>query len=135
MQATTLQRALALVFLVLGGWCVVMPRMVETLAIRPEFQVLNATSAIFIACFGAQAVLCGTIVWFARFTPRTFLAFGLVGSVPFFVFNAWYYFVEPVFTRWMLLDFVGNVVILACGLWGWKMARVEAARSVGTPAR
>ena len=139
MTATALQRTLALVFLVLGGWCVVAPRMVEALSIRPEHQVLNATSAVFIACFGAQAMLCGTLAWFARFTPTTFLAFGLVGSVPFFAFNAYFYFVEPIFTRWMLLDFVGNVVILACGVWGYRLARAdltrEAAGAAPRPAR
>jgi|SRR4249919_1223793 len=125
MRAHTLQRILALVFLVLGAWCLLQPRMVESLAIRPEHQVLNATSAVFIACFGAQAMLCGVLIWFARFTPKTYLAFGLLGSIPFFAFNVYFYFVVPIFTRWMLLDFVGNVVILACGLWGYRLARRE----------
>ena len=134
MTSRTLQRAFALIFLLLGGWCVLMPRMVETLGVRPEHQVLNATSAVFIGCFGAQAVLCGTIIWFARFTPRTFLAFGLVGSIPFFALNAEYDFVEPIFTRWMLLDFVGNIGILVCGIWGWKLASAEAARPSAAPS-
>jgi hypothetical protein len=125
MRSTTLQRILALVFIVLGAWCVFLPRTVETLTIRPEHQVLTAASSVFIACFGAQAVLCGALIWFARFTPKTFLAFGLIGSIPFFAFNVYFYFIEPIFTRWMLLDFVGNVVILACGLVGYRLARRE----------
>src|SRR6478736_6509859 len=125
MRVQTLQRILAMVFLVLGAWCLLQPRVVETLAIRPEHQVLNATSAVFVACFGAQAVLCGALIWFARFTPKTFLAFGLLGSIPFFVFNVYFYFVVPIFTRWMLLDFVGNVVILGCGVWGYRLAKRE----------
>ena len=89
MTATRLQRTLALVFLVLGGWCVVAPRMVEALTIRPEYQVLNATSAVFIACFGAQAMLCGTLAWFARFTPTkgcSVLGMGDTESADFEVF-------------------------------------------------
>jgi hypothetical protein len=125
MRVQTLQRILAMVFLVLGAWCLLQPRMVESLAIRPEHQVLNATSAVFIACFGAQAVLCGALIWFAKFTPKTFLAFGLLGSIPFFAFNVYFYFVVPIFTRWMLLDFVGNVVILGCGVWGYRLAKRE----------
>ena len=125
MRARTLQRILALIFLVLGAWCVFLPRMVESLAIRPEHQVLNATSAVFVACFGAQAMLCGVIIWFSKFTPKTFLAFGLLGSIPFFAFNLWFYFFEPIFTRWMLLDVVGNIAILACGLIGHRLAKRE----------
>jgi hypothetical protein len=125
MRSTTLQRILACVFLVLGTWCMLLPGMVERLTIRPEHQVLTATSAVFIACFGAQAVLCGAIIWFAKFTPKTFLAFGLLGSIPFFAFNWYYYFVQPIFTQWMLLDFAGNAVILACGLIGYRISHRE----------
>ncbi len=125
MRSQTLQRFLASVFLVLGTWCMLLPRMVEQLTIRPEHQVLTATSAVFIACFGAQAVLCGAIIWFAKFTPKTFLAFGLLGSIPFFAFNWYFYFVQPIFTKWMLLDFAGNVAILACGLIGYRISHRE----------
>ena len=125
MRAQTLQRILALIFLVLGAWCLLLPRMVETLTIRPEHQVLTAASSVFIACFGAQAVLCGAIIWFSKFTPKTFLAFGLLGSIPFFAFNWYFYFVQPIFTKWMLLDFAGNVLILACGLIGYRISHRE----------
>ena len=125
MRSATLQKILASVFLVLGTWCLLLPRMVEQLTIRPEHQVLTAASSVFIACFGAQAVLCGALIWFAKFTPKTFLAFGLLGSIPFFAFNWYYYFVQPIFTQWMLLDFVGNVVILVCGLVGYRISHRE----------
>ena len=125
MRSASLQRFLASIFLVLGAWCMFLPRMVEQLTIRPEHQVLTATSSVFIACFGAQAVLCGAVIWFAKFTPKTFLAFGLLGSIPFFAFNYYFYFVEPIFTKWMLLDFAGNVLILACGLIGYRISHRE----------
>jgi hypothetical protein len=125
MRSTTLQRLLASIFLVLGTWCMLLPRMVEQITIRPEYQVLTPTSSVFIACFGAQAVLCGAVIWFAKFTPKTFLAFGLLGSIPFFVFNWYFYFIQPIFTKWMLLDFAGNVAILVCGLVGYRISHRE----------
>jgi hypothetical protein len=131
MTPRILQRLLGFVFISLGAWCALFPRTVEELTIRPEHQVLTATTAVFISCFGAQAVLCGFVILLSRFTSRTFLWFGLVGSVPFFAFNAYFYFVEPIFTHWMLLDFVGNLVILACGLLGYRMARERERVDMG----
>jgi hypothetical protein len=122
-----MQKALALVFLGLGGWCLLFPAAVEQITLRPEFVVGNATSALFVGCFGAQAVLCGTLIWFARFTPRTWLVFGLVASVPFFAFNAWFYFIARMFNEWMLLDFAGNVAILGLSLYGRRLALRDAA--------
>jgi hypothetical protein len=127
MKAEQVQKALALVFLVLGSWCLLFPTMVEHLTFRPGYVVGNATSAVMMGCFGAQAVLCGTLIWFSRFTPRTWLVFGLVGSVPFFGFNAYFYFVERMFSEWMLLDFAGNVAILALSLYGRRLAMRETA--------
>jgi hypothetical protein len=130
MSALHAQRALALIFILLGGWCLLMPGQVEALVLRPEFIVGNATSALFVGCFGAQAVLAGIVIFTCRFTPTTFLVFGLAGSLPFFGFNYYFYFVEAMFTRWMLLDFVGNVGILAWCLAGYRLARNEAASAV-----
>ncbi len=66
----------------------------------------------------------------ASFTPLNFLVFGLVGSVPFFVFNVWFRLVEPVL-KWMLLDLAGNVSILLIGIWGWRRSRREQAQAAG----
>ncbi len=125
MTAKHVQYFLAFIFLSLGGWCLLTPGMVEQLGFRPEYQVLNATSSILIGCFGAQAVLVGTIIATAEFKARTFLVFGLVGSVPFFVFNYYFYFVAQMFTDWMLLDFAGNIGILACGIIGYWLKKAE----------
>lgn len=121
--AKRIQFALAAIFIGLGGWCLVAPQSVERLALRPEFQHMSATSALFIACFGAQAVLCGLVIALSEFKPRTFLVFGLLGSVPFFAFNWYFVFVAKMFTPWMLLDFAGNLGILACGLAGYWLSR------------
>lgn len=127
MKAIHVQKALALIFLLLGGWCLSFPAIVEALVMRPQYYVGNATSALFVACFGAQAMLCGTVIYTARFLPRTFLVFGLIASVPFFGFNYYFYFIKGMFTDWMLLDFAGNVGILAFSLFGYRLSRRESA--------
>ena len=127
MRAIHVQRLLALIFVGLGGWCLLFPTVVESIVMRPAYYVGNATSALFVACFGAQAILAGILIYTTRFLPSTFLIFGLVASVPFFGFNYYFYFVRGMFTDWMLLDFAGNVGILACGLWGYRLSAREAA--------
>jgi len=99
--------------------------MVVRIAFRPELATVTEQARFLMGCFGAQAVLCGTILATARFTPMTFLVFGLVGSVPFFVFNVWFWLIEPVLNSWMLLDLAGNVGILVTGIWGWRLALRE----------
>jgi hypothetical protein len=123
--ARTLKTVLALVFLGLGGWCVLAPGMVETLALREEYRHLSPTSALLLQCFGAQAVLVGSLALLSRFTAITFLVFGLLASVPFFVFNVWFVWVSEMFTAWMLLDFAGNASFFLIGIIGWRLMRGE----------
>lgn len=112
------QFLLGLVFLLLGGWCLVAPHSVEYLSLKPEFHVLNEVSALLIGCFGAQAVLVSILIFWSEFKARTYIVFGLAGSIPFFVFNYYFVFVNPLFSNLMLLDFFGNVSILLICLWG-----------------
>lgn len=123
--ARNIQTLLSLVFIGLGGWCLFWPAVVEQLVFKPEFQHRSATSALLMGCFGAQAVLAGTVIALSEFRPRTFLMFGLGGSLPFFVFNWYFYFIAQMFTDWMLFDFVGNLMILACGVGGFYVKRRE----------
>jgi hypothetical protein len=134
LKSIHVQKALALIFLVLGGWCLFFPAAVEALVIRPQYYVGNATSALFVACFGAQAMLCGTVIYTSRFLPRTFLVFGLLASVPFFGFNYYFYFIKGMFTDWMLLDFAGNLAILAFSLLGYRLCVREASAAHPVPA-
>ena len=103
------------------------PSTVESFAMRPEYYVGNSTSKLFVACFGAQAILVGVVIYASHFSARTFLIFGLAASIPFFVFNYYFYFVREMFTNWMLLDFAGNTGILACGIWGYRLCLREAS--------
>jgi hypothetical protein len=129
MKAIHVQRFLALIFMSLGGWCLIMPMTVEAIVMRPEFYLGNQTSTLFLACFGAQAVLVGIVVYSSRFLPSTFLVFGLMASLPFFVFNYYFYFVRGIFTDWMLLDFVGNVGIFSCAILGYRLSLKEITTS------
>ncbi|MBL8643550.1 MAG: hypothetical protein JNK21_06435 [Rhodospirillaceae bacterium] len=119
-----LQRLIAVPFLVLGAWCLLLPGMVETLTLRPEHQMNTTASRLFIGCFGAQAVLSGLFAFFSRFTRTTFLVYG-VALLPFFWFNYYFVFAEPVFNGWLALDFGANVVMLALCVQGWRVTPPE----------
>ena len=116
------QRGLATPFLGLGGWCLLAPGTVERLSLQPAFVVDTVASHVLVGAFGAQAMLCGLLILIGRFSRQDFLVFGQVASLPFMVFNAYYVWVEPVFTAWMLLDFVGNAAILSLCMVGAAIA-------------
>ncbi|MCB2112618.1 MAG: hypothetical protein KDD85_03620 [Parvularculaceae bacterium] len=117
-----IQRLLAAPFLVLGGWCLIAPHQVEALCFRPEYQHLSVTSAIMIGCFGAQAMLCGLFISLSRLTRRAFLAYGL-SLFLFFAFNYYFVFAEPVFSKWMALDFIANVFMLGLCVMGYRLSK------------
>ena len=116
------QRLIAVPFLVLGGWCLLLPGQVERLGFRPEYLHASTTTAVLIGCFGAQAVLSGLFAAFSRFTRTTFLVYGLA-LLPFFAFNYWFVFVVPVFNELMLIDFAANVAMLALCVAGYRGSR------------
>ena len=118
MRPLVIQRLIAAVFLILGGWCLLAPGQILILAIRPAFQTDAAIAPILVGCFGAQAVLAGLFAFFSRFTRATFAAYA-VALLPFFVFDWWFYAVRPVFTPFILLDAVGNLVMLGLCVMGW----------------
>jgi hypothetical protein len=120
MKPIHIQRLIALPYLILGGWCLIAPGMVERLTVSPSYQHLSQTSALMMGCFGAQAVLGGLFVWFSIFARRTFLIYA-IALLPFFWFNYWFVFVVPVFNQWMALDFISNAAMLSLSLWGWRI--------------
>ncbi len=125
MTALGIQRILASVFLGLGGWALLFPATVERLGFTADHYIGTDASAVLKGCFGAQACLCGTVIALSQFRPVTFLVFGVVGSVPFFVFNYYFLFVENMFSNWMTLDFVGNIVIFFLCIVGYRKAKSE----------
>lgn len=118
------QRLIALPFLVLGAWCVLAPGSVEALGIRPEHQHNSATTAVLIGCFGAQALLSGLFAAASRFTSLTFAVYA-AALLPFFWFNYYFVFVQPLMTYFMAIDFVANAAMLALCVWGYTLAKRE----------
>ncbi|MEZ0244416.1 MAG: hypothetical protein ACAH11_13650 [Sphingomonas sp.] len=116
-----IQWAIAAVFFVLGGWALLWPQGVIDLTILPEYRG-GALLPFAVACFGAQALIAGLFAAFSRFTRTTFLAFG-IALIPFFAFDIWFTAVDPVFTPLGWLDAVGNVIMLAMCVAGWRAAR------------
>jgi hypothetical protein len=125
MSARTTQWCLASVFFILGGWCLVSPGSVMTLAITPAYQSDAPIVPILVGAFGAQALIAALFAAFARFEQRTFVAYG-VALIPFFVFDYWFYAVLPMLTWIGLLDAVGNVVMLGLCFHGWRSTKTGA---------
>jgi hypothetical protein len=115
------QHWLAAIFFVLGGWCLVSPSSVLTLAIRPDYRSDAPIVPILMGAFGAQALIAALFAGFSRFTRATFAAYG-AALLPFFAFDYYFYAVEPMLTPIGLLDAVGNVAMLALCVIGWRNA-------------
>ena len=119
MSVRQIQWALASVFFVLGGWALAAPQSVIDLTFLPQYRGGSEILPFAVACFGAQAMISGLFAAFSQFTRTTFLAYG-IALLPFFVFDWWFTFVDPVFTEVGLLDAVGNVIMLVMCVIGWR---------------
>ena len=124
-EARRWQLLIALVFLGLGGWCLVAPMTIVELTVRPQYRNDLALTAITIGAFGAQAMLVGLVSATSNFTSRTFAALGLA-MLPFFVFDWWFYAVQPIFNELILLDVAGNIAMLGACIRGWWLLKREA---------
>lgn len=122
-----IQRGVAAVFFVLGSWALFAPRSVIDLTLLPQYRLADPILAFCVACFGAQAMISGLFAAFSRFTRATFLAYG-VALIPFFGFNVWFTFIDPVFTWVGLIDAVGNAVMLVLCVLGWRACEPSASR-------
>jgi hypothetical protein len=125
MYSRHIQSLLASVFFVLGGWCLVSPSSVMALAITPQYQSDAAIVPILMAAFGAQALIAGVFAAFSNFTKATYVAYGMA-LLPFFVFDYWFFVVDPLLTWVGLLDAMGNVVMLSLCYLGWRALDAEA---------
>ena len=128
-ETRLLQCAIAFVFFTLGAWCLVAPASVITLTVRPDYQDFSPLMLLTIAAFGSQAMLSGLFAAFSIFTRRTFLAYA-IALLPYFVFNYWFYFREPMFNELLLLDFGGNVAMLALCVRGYLISKQKRRGSL-----
>ncbi len=128
MTARMAQFGIAGVFLALGGWALFAPGNVIDLAFTPDYTVNTFVTRFTVACFGAQAVLFGVMVIFVKFPAKAFAVFALL-LLPFFVFNWYFHYELPVLSSIGMLDFAGNVTMLALALIGWRAARREELKT------
>lgn len=126
MSARTAQFGIATVFLFLGGWALFAPGHVIDVAITPEYSQNTFLIRFMVACFGAQAVLFGIMALVVRWSATAFLVFA-IALLPFFWFNWFFHFEVKVLSSLGMLDFAGNLTMLALALWGWRAAKKEAA--------
>lgn len=124
-QANILQKLIAAIFIGLGGWCLVAPSSIVALGVLPEHRSYTTLVLVSIGAFGAQACLAGLFAAFAVFTRQTFLAYG-IALLPFFVFDWWFYAVDPLCNELILLDAAANLVMLALCWRGYRLLRPAA---------
>ena len=77
-------------------------------------------------CFGAQAMTTGLLLGVSPMNEGSFTFFGLA-MIPYLMFNAWF-LIGPgrgVFTKLLLMDFVGNVVFGAGSAYCVKLLREQ----------
>ncbi|MEL7447328.1 MAG: hypothetical protein AAGK02_16240 [Pseudomonadota bacterium] len=118
------QFGIAAVFLILGGWALLAPGSVIELGFTETYRANTYPNRFIMACFGAQAVLFGLMALFVEWRAIAFLVFAIL-LLPFFVFNWYFHFEVPVLTSYGTIDFVGNAVMLALALFGWRAARAR----------
>lgn len=121
MSVRQIQWVIAAVFFVLGGWALIWPQGVIDLTLLPQYRTGTPILPFVVGCFGAQAMISGLFAAFSRFTRATFLAYG-IALLAFFAFNIWFMVIEPVFTPLGWLDAVGNAIMMAMCVYGWKKA-------------
>ena len=117
-----IQLLIASVFFILGGWALIFPQHVIDTVFLPEYREGGRILPFMMACFGAQACLAGLFAAFARFSSTTFVVYG-IALLPFFIFNYWFTYHDPVFTDAGWIDAVGNIVMLGLCCLGWKKSK------------
>ena len=127
MTAKIAQTLIATVFLLLGGWALFAPGHVIDVAISEAYRENTFLSRFIMACFGSQAVLFGIMALVTKWSSRGFAVFA-AALLPFFGFNYYFHYEEPVLTSIGMLDFAGNTVMFILAIAGWRAARkVEGA--------
>lgn len=124
MRARHWQLLIAVPFIVLGGWALLSPSTVQLVAFRPEVRLDARILNVSLGAFGAQALLGGLFILTSRFSRWSFLAYG-IALLPFFGFNYWFLYVEPLFSAGMVIDFAANLAMLGFCVAGWRAAQAE----------
>jgi hypothetical protein len=102
------------------------PSSVIKLSLTPQYALAHPTAFLLMRCFGAQAMTCGLLLGTSEMTANSFTMFGLA-MVPYLGFNAWFG-IGPgrgVFTHWLWMDFIGNIVFFSGSLLAAKLLNDE----------
>ncbi|MBV7264634.1 hypothetical protein [Erythrobacter ani] len=126
MTARIAQYGIAAVFLILGGWALLAPGSVIDLAFTEGYRENTFVTRFVMAAFGSQAVLFGIMALVVRWTSAGFAVFAVL-LLPFFVFNWYFHYEMPVLSSIGMLDFAGNVTMLALAIIGWRAAKSDEA--------
>lgn len=120
------QRLQGLIFLFMGGACVVAPGPLLRLSLTklPPFD--NTATLLIFQCFGAQACLCSLLLLTARMDAGAFKAWAMA-MLPFLVFDAYFYQNGMLTTFGAVGDGVGNVLFIALSFHGARQAAAAAA--------
>jgi len=70
--------------------------------------------------------LFGLMALVTRWNARSFVVFAVL-LLPYFGFNWYFHYEVPVLTSIGMLDFAGNVAMLALAILGWRAAKARDA--------
>lgn len=124
--AFTAQRLQGLIFLFMGGACVVAPGALLHLSLTKPPPLDDAATLLIFQCFGAQACLCGLLLLTARMDARAFKAWTMA-MLPFLVFDAYFYQNGMLTTFGAVGDCAGNILFIAVSCHGASQAAAAAA--------
>lgn len=115
----TPRKIMGAAYLTLGLATMASPELMIAISVQDPSQSNDLTSLIF-QCFGLQASLFGLLALVSRFTRTTYLIIG-AAILPVFIFDYWFYAVDPVLTlAGSLIDAIFNVVFVMMCWVGWR---------------
>lgn len=125
------------VWMGMGAACLLAPKPLLSVSLHPRFlPVLNGDKgdeakdlALFtFRCFGAQAVMCGSVIATTRFDRSSWLWFG-AAILPFFAFDYAAWKARYLSTFGALGDLAGNIVFTAGAALGAGLVTLGKAKS------
>lgn len=106
------RKVLGAAYLSLGLGTMLMPDLMIQLSVTEPAQANDLTRLIF-QCFGLQASLFGLLALVSRFTRTTYIVIA-AAILPVFIFDYWFYAVDPVLTLFgSAVDAIFNVIFIA----------------------
>ncbi len=125
-RAAASQRLQGVLFLFMGGLCVLAPGPVLHLSVAKSLPLDDAVLRLVFQCFGAQACLCGLLLLVAKMDAWAFQAWAMA-MLPFLVFDACFWWNGTLTAFGAGGDCLGNLLFIACSYRGSGYAAQAAA--------